>query len=305
MICIFGFLINLVVGAPCIEKILSGSNKGNQNKGFDYVCYEFNEQYLKNDWEQTRQLFLKCPDPLQIYRNDTSTSETERIHRAATECARVGDSIDRVQKRLDDSVFLMQEAIIKRDVGKYKGEFPGDILLSDSKVSLKEFIAGCYDLESEIGTESCDFILDSTMNIKIGTFESSEFKANFYFDKNSKLKLPYQVVITSGLIDECRDAVDAKSAIEAVILAKYGKGHGVSISKGAKFGSKKCKDYMDESLSNLTLKNGPWQYVVDSYWYDGGYYVYIKYQFLPRLQEVRKTRSEKNVSELIDGMEKL
>jgi len=305
MINSFILLMQISFSSPCVEAALNGLNSANYENRFDHTCYQPEEQSLKSFWTKYSKLYLKCPDPVEVYKNDTTKIESDHLRNSAVRCSKIGDSTEAKKKKDLDSAINAHEKLLAIQIAGYKGGFPGNIGLDDSKESLDEIVISCTDLEIDIGTESCDLTMDSSMSFKISTFEASEYNADFYPDPKSKLTLPYQITITSQGFEDCDDAVTAKAEISAAILAKYGKGKSVITRKGPKFGSNKCRDYMKESLSEFVVKNDYWQYRIDSYWYKGEFFVYTKYQFLPRLQIVNRMLSKIKRAEIIDGLEKL
>lgn len=174
----------------------------------------------------------------------------------------------------------IKKKMIARDL-RSPSSFPASIRLDQDYNDIAERINLCYSEDNEVGTKVCDLRWDSTIDFTIASFTSGEADVYFFSEDSGRFSLPYRTTITSQDYDDCDDMASAKESIIAALAAKY-KGSKAKIQKGPKFGSKKCKDYMNEGLTSYTIQTSDWRYVIDSYWNDGAYKVYAAYIYLPR-----------------------
>ena len=177
----------------------------------------------------------------------------------------------------------------------------------DTAFNAEEFGVKCLDQsdeDTELLKKSC-YTENGEQDypLEIGGFSVETVTFDLTADSvGSEYKI-YETTLTSPKFEECSEMASAKATLMAALVAKYSKG--AKIKKGPKFGSEKCKDYMEEGITNYTLEKGKWSLTVDSFWYDGGYNIYVSYRYLPRFEKYLARKRVKKVNKTADALNKL
>jgi hypothetical protein len=177
----------------------------------------------------------------------------------------------------------------------------------DTVFNQEEFGTKCLDQSEEdiqFLKKSCysDEALEK-YQLEIGGFSVETVTFDLTADSTEGEYKIYETTLASPKFDECSEMASAKAALMAAILTKYSKG--AKIKKGPKFGSEKCKDYMEEGITNYSLEKGKWLLTVDSFWYEDGYTIYVSYRYQPRAQKYFLRKRINKINKASDALNKL